>query len=345
MELLNQGYPRKESVYISSKDFDSDQKFKCLRNGLREIVDIIETNEDYKYPCLAEACSLFQNFLITLTKLKDKLLPDRSGFFSSKWVDIAIEFQLTCEYVFLSYVKEEYLLSFLPLVPNQLEYTSAKLRSIHQMTQFEFEEFRNLFTLIAMGFIGKLKLLTFCLSLTIISSEKLGIDLSDAENFRDNLTGSTSASSTGRSFTDFAYSSTPCEGFYSDKYANYEFKTEQEENRNQMLNEMIMNVYNDPVYASNCCYPCGDCFESTLVPGSELLRVKLEMNSGTDVSGLENAMYGQNDDLMNLSVYQTRNPDFDRTQMEDMGSSCSQADSSVPIKEPKKRVRPRKTIS
>uniref|UniRef100_A0A3B0MID4 Uncharacterized protein n=1 Tax=Theileria annulata TaxID=5874 RepID=A0A3B0MID4_THEAN len=347
IELLNRGFPSNESLYVSSKDFDNDQKFKSLRNGLKEILDIIETNEDYKYPCLAEACNLFQNFLITLTKLKDKLLPDRAGFYSSKWVDIAIEFQLTCEYVFLNYVKEEYLLSFLPLVPNQLEYTSSKLRSIQQMSEPEFEEFRNLFILIAMGFIGKLKLLTFCLSLTIINSEKLGVDLSDADNCSDNITGSTCATSTYRSSgDDFRLSNAPCEGFYSDKYSNYEFKTEQDENGGQNLNEMLTNVYWHPMYFSNCGYPYGTSVEPPSMPESELLnRTKLDMNESSDVSGLERAVYGIPDEL-NLSLYQSRNPDFDRTQIEDEESSCIQTTNpAVSQKVLKKRGRPRKTIA
>ncbi|UKJ87676.1 hypothetical protein MACJ_000114 [Theileria orientalis] len=156
----------REDIYFSTEDFDEDYSDHFMTKGIKELVETIHAQDEYRYSNYATTSNLFQKYLETMTNLKDLLLPKSDGAFHEKWIEIAVEFQRNCEDIFLRHVKQEYILTFLPMVPKQLEYTSMKLKELALRTEREQENFKNLYSLIALGFIGKMKLLSFYLSLT-----------------------------------------------------------------------------------------------------------------------------------------------------------------------------------
>lgn len=164
-------YP--DSVYFSTLDLNEEYGDSFLARGIQEIVTSIDAVDRYKYADASATYNVFQSYLVALTNLKDYLLPNTEGMFSEKWMSLALEFQRKCEEIFLKYVKEEYILTFLPMVPKQLEYTAGKLREVRGMGAAELADFQNLFSLIALGFIGKLKLLSFYLSLSIMRNSSI----------------------------------------------------------------------------------------------------------------------------------------------------------------------------
>lgn len=73
----------RDDIYFSTEDFDEDYSDHFMTKGIKELVESIHAQDEYRYANYATTSNLFQKYLETMTNLKDLLLP-KSGKYQNK---------------------------------------------------------------------------------------------------------------------------------------------------------------------------------------------------------------------------------------------------------------------